>query len=73
MRHNLVATIHERFATQQAFAREIAVHPVRLNRICRGWSDPTAAELALMVKALDADPAWLFSKTTHIPRVAERR
>lgn len=61
MRANLKATIEARFGTQLAFAREVDAHPVRVNRLCRGWIEPTPAERQRFAEALQADPSWLFA------------
>jgi len=58
---NLVATIEATFGSQIAFARAVGLHPVRLNRLCRGWLEPTCVERDRIAKALDADADWLFS------------
>jgi hypothetical protein len=67
MRHNLRIAIERKFHTQLACARAVGIHPVRMNRICCGWVDPTPIERDRIVAALDADPAWLFTTVTHIP------
>jgi len=61
VRANLKAAIEVRFGSQIAFSREIGLHPVRVNRLCNGWAEPTSDERAKMTKALRADADWLFS------------
>lgn len=68
MRHNLKLAISERFGTQLECAEKTGIHHIRLNRIIRGWLEPTAAESDLLASALVADPSWLFSTTTRIPK-----
>jgi hypothetical protein len=58
---NLVAVIKSRFGSQTAFARAVGMHPVRINRICNGWIEPTAVERYRIAEALRADPGWLFA------------
>ena len=62
MRANLKSAIEVRFGSQIAFAREVGLHPVRVNRICGGWVEPTPEERAKMTEALNADTDWLFTK-----------
>jgi hypothetical protein len=52
---NLVATIQARFGSQLALARAVGLHPVRINRLCKGWLEPT------QVERHEADADWLFS------------
>jgi len=61
VRMNLVAAIEARFGSQIAFARAIGLHPVKLNRLCRGWLEPTRVERDRIATALDIEPDWLFS------------
>jgi len=61
MRANLKATIEARFGSQIAFAREVHLHPIKINRLCRGWIEPTALERARITEALQTDPDWLFT------------
>lgn len=61
MRANLKAAIDVRFGTQLAFAREVGLHPVRVNRLCRGWIEPTAVERQRIAEVLRADADWLFA------------
>lgn len=61
MRANLKAAIDVRFGSQLAFAREVSLHSVRVNRLCRGWVEPTPVERARIAEALRADPDWLFA------------
>jgi hypothetical protein len=58
---NLVAAIEARFGSQIAFARVVGLHPVRLNRLCRGWLEPTPIERDRIAEALGVDADWLFS------------
>lgn len=67
MRHNLKAAIRMRFRTQLACARAVGLHPIRLNRLCCGWIDPTDVERERLADALKADSAWLFSTVMFIP------
>lgn len=68
MRHNLKTAIVEVFGSQLSCASEVGIHPVRLNRICNGWADPTPEERRRLVSGLNAEPSWLFSETVRIPR-----
>ena len=69
MRHNLRAVIVERFGTQLRCAEQTGIHVTRLNRIIRGWIEPTPVERDRLASALGADPQWLFSTTPiKIPR-----
>ena len=61
MRANLKAAIELRFGSQIAVARAVLLHPLKVNRICRGWIEPTQAERARIATALCADEAWLFA------------
>ncbi len=61
MRANLKAAIEVRFGSQIAFAREVHLHSVKINRLCRGWIEPTARERARIAEALQADADWLFA------------
>jgi len=61
MRANLKAAIEARFGSQIAFAREVRLHPIKINRLCRGWIEPTALERARIAEALQADADWLFA------------
>jgi len=61
MKINLIAAIETRFGSQIAFARAVGLHPVRLNRLCRGWLEPTRVERHRIAEALEADADWLFS------------
>lgn len=61
MRANLEAAIKVRFGSQIAFAREVRLHPIKINRICRGWIEPTPLERARITEALQADADWLFA------------
>lgn len=68
MRHNLKAMIEARFNSQLKFSKEIGIHPVALNRICRGWREPTPVERERILLALglsEQHAPWLF--TTHLP------
>jgi len=58
---NLVAAIQARFGSQIAFAHAVGLHPVRLNRLCRGWLEPTPVERDRIAKVMEVDPNWLFS------------
>ena len=71
MRHNLRVAIDTKFGTQLACARAVGLHPVRLNRLCRGWVDPTVIERERLTSVLGADPVWLFSTLTLIPKPAK--
>lgn len=62
MKMNLIAAIEARFGSQIAFARMVGVHPVRLNRLCRGWLEPTQVERDRIAEALAVDANWLFSR-----------
>jgi hypothetical protein len=62
MRVNLRASIELLFGTQQNFARSIGCHPVRLNRLCCGWVEPTSEERSAIADHLLADPSWLFTE-----------
>lgn len=68
MLHNLRIAIEEEFGTQIACAKAIGLHPIRLNRICCGWIEPTPIERDRLASALAADPQWLFSRVLRIPR-----
>lgn len=61
MMMNLIAAIEARFGSQIAFARMVGVHPVRLNRLCRGWLEPTVVERDCIAQALGVNADWLFS------------
>lgn len=61
MRANLKAAIDVRFGSQLAFARAVGLHSVRVNRLCRGWVEPTAIERDRIAGAMRADPTWLFA------------
>jgi hypothetical protein len=61
MRANLKAAIDIRFGSQIAFARAVSLHPVRINRLCRGWIEPTPAEREKIAEALTVDADWLFA------------
>lgn len=61
MRANLKAAIDARYGSQLAFARALGLHSVRVNRLCRGWVEPTAAERERITEALRADADWLFA------------
>ncbi len=61
MRANLKAAIDVRFGSQLAFARAVGLHPVRVNRLCRGWIEPTPIERERISEALRADADWLFA------------
>lgn len=71
MRHNLQAAIVERFGTQLRCAEKTGLHVTRLNRIVRGWIEPTMTERDRLATALAADPQWLFSTITRIPALRE--
>jgi hypothetical protein len=58
---NLMATIEALLGSRLAFARAVELQPVRLNRRCRGWLEPTCAERDRIADALGADADWLFS------------
>lgn len=64
MRANLAAAIDVRFGSQLAFARAVGLHPVRVNRLCRGWVEPTAAERTRIAETLHADVDWVFALLT---------
>jgi transcriptional regulator with XRE-family HTH domain len=66
MRHNLRAAIVAKFGSQVECARETGIHPVRVNRLCNGWADPTPVERERISAALNADPTWLFSSIFKI-------
>lgn len=72
MLHNLRIAISERFGTQLACAKAAGIHPVRLNRICLGWVEPTVIERERLAEAIATDAAWLFSTAWRIP-VAPKR
>jgi hypothetical protein len=61
MRANLAAAIDVRFGSQLAFARAVGLHSVRVNRLCRGWLEPTAIERERIAETLRADVDWLFA------------
>ena len=61
MKMNLVAAIEVRFGSQIAFARAVGLHPVRINRLCRGWIEPTRTERERIAEALETDADWLFA------------
>ena len=61
MRANLKAAIGLRFGSQLAFARAVGLHPVRVNRLCKGWVEPTLIERERISKLLAADSDWLFA------------
>lgn len=61
MRANLKAAIDVRFGSQLAFARAVGLHPIRVNRLCRGWIEPTPLEREHIAEVLRADPDWLFA------------
>jgi hypothetical protein len=61
MRANLKAAIDVRFGSQLAFAREVGLHSVRVNRLCCGWVEPTPMERERIAEALRADSDWLFA------------
>lgn len=69
MRHNLRAAIAERFGSQLRCAEKTDIHFTRLNRIVRGWIEPSLIERERLASALGADPAWLFSTVTRIPEL----
>jgi hypothetical protein len=70
MRHNLRAVIVERFGTQLRCAEQTGIHITRLNRIIRGWIEPTLIERERLASSLGADAQWLFSTVTRIPAPA---
>ena len=61
MRANLRAAIEHKFGTQLSFARAVGLHPVRINRICQAWVEPTRVERERISQFLAADPDWLFA------------
>ena len=61
MRANLAAAIDVRFGSQLAFARAVGLHSVRVNRLCRGWVEPTSTERERIAETLRADMDWLFA------------
>lgn len=61
MRANLNASIDLRFGSQIAFARAVAMHPVRINRLCKGWVKPTQTERKKIADALGVNADWLFA------------
>jgi hypothetical protein len=61
MRANLKAVIEVRFGSQLAFAQAVGLHPVRVNRICKGWVEPTCGEREKIANLLAADSDWLFA------------
>jgi hypothetical protein len=67
MRMNLKAAIDVRFGSQIAFARAVSLHPVKINRLCNGWIEPTPIERVRIAATLKADAEWLFSTVTRIP------
>ncbi len=67
MRMNLKTAIDVRFGSQIAFARAGGLHPIKINRLCNGWIEPTPTERERIASALNADPAWLFCAVTRIP------
>ena len=67
MRMNLKTAIDVRFGSQIAFARAVGLHPVKINRLCNGWVEPTPVERGRIAAALNADPVWLFSSVARIP------
>ena len=72
MRANLKAAIDVRFGSQIAFARAVGLHSVRVNRLCRGWVEPTLVERERIAEALRADSDWLFAVLLiPAPRVRE--
>jgi len=61
LRANLEAAIKARFGSQIAFARAVGLHSVRVNRLCRGWIEPTPQERERIAETLRADSDWLFA------------
>lgn len=61
MRANLKNAIGVRFGSQLAFARAVGLHSVRVNRLCRGWVEPTPVERERIAEVLGADSDWLFA------------
>jgi hypothetical protein len=72
MRANLKGAIELRFGSQLAFARAVGLHSVRVNRLCRGWVEPTPVERERIAEVLGADSDWLFAVLfIPAPRVRE--
>jgi hypothetical protein len=72
MRANLKAAIDVRYGSQLAFARAVGLHSVRVNRLCRGWVEPTPVERERIAEALRADSDWLFAVfLIPAPRLSE--
>jgi hypothetical protein len=70
MRHNLRTAIRIKFGTQLACGHSAGIHPIKLNRLCCGWAEPTSVERERLAVSLQADPDWLFSTHVRIPRPA---
>jgi len=64
VRTNLKMAIEVRAGSQLAFAKAAGIHPVRLNRIVKGWIEPSPAERARFVELLKVDATWLFRIVT---------
>jgi hypothetical protein len=62
VRANLKTAIAVRFGSQLAFARAAGLHSVKVNRLCRGWIEPTPLEREQISEALRADADWLFAE-----------
>lgn len=60
LRANLAAAIDVRFGSQIAFARAAGMNSIRVNRLCKGWIEPTPLERMRMAETLHADAEWLF-------------
>jgi hypothetical protein len=72
MLHNLQIAIKEKFRTQLACAKAADIHPVRLNRICRGWVAPTPIERDRLTRLLGVEAGWLFATLVRIPPAVNR-
>jgi len=64
MRVHLRAMIETKFRSQTAFARASQIELSRLNRIVRGWIDPTPMERQRCAEILGVDSTWLFQSFT---------
>jgi len=60
MRANLRATIEVKAGSQTAFAQKSGIELSRLNRIIRGWLEPTPIERDRCTELLGVDTDWLF-------------
>ena len=64
MRTNLKTAIEVQFGSQLNFAKNAQMHPVKVNRIVKGWIEPSPAERARFVELLKVDATWLFRIVT---------